>query len=83
MTKETINRYQDIFLKAHNYCEGEHFSGYSLYDSHNSYIPFLKMGKYISFYANQINKRSPINLRKVLGVKKDFNPKGMGLFLNI
>ena len=31
--------------------------------------------------AIQIQKRNPINIRPLIGIKKGFNPKGMGLFL--
>lgn len=63
------------------YCCTREYQGYSLYDSHNGRIPFAAFGPTVSFYANQIVKRSPLNLRPVLGVKKGINPKGMGLFL--
>jgi len=68
--------------QLHQHCVDCSFKGYSLYDSHNSFIPFEKLGKTISFLVNQVVKRSPVNLRKVLGVKKDLNPKGVGLFLH-
>ena len=77
------NYLSESLVKAHQYCVKEDFKGYSLYDSHNSYLPFLKMGKTISFFANQIIKRSQINFRPFLGIKKEYNPKGIGLFLNI
>jgi len=35
----------------------------------------------MSFLINQVIKRSPINFRPLIGVKKLYNPKGMGLFL--
>ncbi len=63
------------------YCLSENYKGYSLYDSHNSPFQFHKLGKTISFLVNQINKRSPINFRRILKIKKGYNPKGMGLFL--
>lgn len=76
-------QYIKIFLKAHSYCIKNNFAGYSLYDSHNSFIPFQKFGKYVSFYMNQFIKRYPINLRPLLGIKKEYNPKGIGIFLNL
>ncbi|WP_419663332.1 hypothetical protein Dvar_36950 [Desulfosarcina variabilis str. Montpellier] len=68
-------------LKLHNYCYKEDYKGYSLYDSHNGYLDFHKFGPNISFISNQIIKRFPINLRRLLGIKKGYNPKGIGLFL--
>ena len=69
-------------VKLHNYCKNHNYKGYSLYDSHTSPIPFDKVGPTISFLINQIVKRSPINIRKIIGVNKAYNPKGMGLFLH-
>lgn len=68
--------------KLEGYISRQEYKGYSLYDSHNSVIPFEKFGHTISFLTNQVVKRSPINLRRVLGVKKGINPKGMGLMLH-
>lgn len=76
------NKYKNVLLSLHNYCRKESFIGYSLYDSHNSFIPFEKFGRSISFYVNQIIKRSPINIRPLIGVKKGINPKAYGLLLN-
>ena len=67
--------------KLNDLCKTENYKGYSLYDSHNSPIPFYKLGSKLSFIINQIIKRSPINIRPIIGVKKEYNPKGMGLFL--
>jgi hypothetical protein len=64
-----------------NYSEKESYSGYSLFDSHTSPIPFNKFPHKVSFLINQVIKRSPVNLRPLIGIKKQFNPKGMGLFL--
>lgn len=66
----------------HRHCVKESFRGYSLYDSHNSFIPFGKLGTRASFLVNQLVKRSPVNLRKLLGIRKGINPKGVGLFLH-
>ena len=72
---------QDSIIKLHGYCKCNDFKGYSLYDSHNGFIPLGKMGKHISFYGNQVVKRSPVNFRPLMGIKHDINPKGVGLFL--
>ncbi|MDW3193285.1 MAG: hypothetical protein R8G66_13015 [Cytophagales bacterium] len=79
---ETANRLFDHIKKLESYCSKQNYRGYSLYDSHNSVIPFEKFGHWISFLTNQVVKRSPINLRRLLGVKKGINPKGMGLLLH-
>lgn len=82
MDKEEIDLLRGSIQKLHLHCEKEGFKGYSLYDSHNSFIPFEKFGKTISFLTNQVVKRSPVNIRSLLGVKKGINPKGVGLFLH-
>ena len=69
-------------VKLNDFCESVDYKGYSLYDSHNSIFPIKKLGRLPSFYINQIVKRSPINFRPILGVKKGINPKGYGLFLH-
>jgi hypothetical protein len=77
-----MNEIEKSLIKLHNYCKKENYLGYSLYDSHKSPIPFKKFGITLSFLINQVNKRSPINFRKILSVKKGINPKGYGLFLH-
>jgi hypothetical protein len=78
-----IDKIKASFLKGHKYSSSQNYKGYSLYDSHNGVIPFEKFGRIISFYSNQIIKRSPVNFRPLLGIRKGYNPKGVGLFLNI
>lgn len=80
--KSDVPRLKENLKALHDHCVAEKFRGYSLYDSHNSFIPFAKLGHTASFLINQVVKRSPVNLRKVLGVKKGINPKGVGLFLS-
>ena len=67
--------------KLELWCRKNDFKGYDPYDTLNSYIPFKLFGNYISAIAIQIQKRNPINIRPLLGVKKEHNPKAMGLFL--
>ncbi|OGW29179.1 MAG: hypothetical protein A2X59_08095 [Nitrospirae bacterium GWC2_42_7] len=65
------------------YIEQEDFSGYDPYDALNS--PILRAGsfglKYPRIACIQLMKRLPINLRPLLFIRKDYNPKGLGLFL--
>lgn len=63
------------------YVEKENFKGYDPYDTLNGWVPFHWLGKWGPAVATQIQKRNPINIRPLLGIKKDYNPKGMGLFL--
>lgn len=76
----------DSFESLKKYCEEEEFKGYDPYDGLNSTyfqaIPFLPKSKLVRLAFIQLMKRSPVNLRKLCGIKKDFNPKAMGLFLS-
>jgi rhamnogalacturonyl hydrolase YesR len=67
------------------YCEAENFKGYDPYDGLNSRffqkIPVLSKNRIVRLAWIQFFKRSPVNLRSVTGVKKDYNPKALGLFL--
>lgn len=68
--------------KLDEYIINEQYKGYDLYDTLLSPIPFQKFGKWLPIIAIQLQKRNPVNIRPLLGIKKDFNPKGMGLLLN-
>lgn len=72
------------FEKLKSYCEQEQFKGWDPYDGLNSKLfqatPFKNV-RFFRLALIQAFKRSPINLRPILMVKKDYNPKGLGLFL--
>jgi len=77
-------KFNDSFDKLKNYCESEEFKGWDPYDGLNSKIfKFLKMDKVPFFRLAwiQLFKRNPINLRTIMMVPKEYNPKGLGLFL--
>lgn len=71
--------------KLQKYCEEENFKGYDPYDGLNSRlfrsIPFVSKTRFFRLAWIQFFKRSPINVRPVAGIKKEYNPKGLGLFL--
>lgn len=67
--------------KLRAYIESERFKGYDPYDTLNSWVPFHWLGKWGPILAIQFQKRNPINIRPFIGIKKDYNPKAMGLFL--
>ena len=74
---------KQIVAQLSEYCSQENFAGYDPYDGLNSPLTRalsfnLKYGR-IAFI--QAIKRSPLNLRPLLGIKKGHNPKGIGLFL--
>lgn len=67
------------------YCESECFKGWDPYDGLNSRVfqsfPFLKESALCRLIFIQGFKRSPINFRRIALVPKEYNPKGVGLFL--
>lgn len=63
------------------FVEKESYKGYDPYDILTSPLKIKKLGLLPSAIAIQIQKRNPINLRPLAGVKKGINPKGIGLFL--
>ena len=75
----------DALKRLKDYCEREQFKGWDPYDGLNSKvfmsIPGLKNNSYYRLAVIQFFKRNPINLRKIALVPKDYNPKGIGLFL--
>lgn len=68
-----------------SYCESEQFKGWDPYDGLNSKVfqalPFLKNSALCRLAVIQGFKRSPINFRKIAMVPKEYNAKGIGLFL--
>jgi len=58
------------------------YAGYDPYDALNSplfVLPILKSNKLLRFGFQQVFRRIPINLRPLLGIKKEVNPVTLGL----
>ena len=74
------------FLLLKDYCERERFKGWDPYDGLNSKvfqtIPFLKRSALCRLVLIQGFKRCPFNLRRIALVPKEYNSKGIGLFLS-
>jgi hypothetical protein len=74
------------FQKLKSYCEAESFKGYDPFDGLNSKffksIPFISKNRIARLAWIQLFKRSPFNLRTFVGIKKEYNSKGLGLFLS-
>lgn len=73
------------FIKLMNYCEKEQFKGWDPFDGLNSKVlqtilP-LKYSAILRLIVIQGFKRCPWNLRPLFGVPKEYNAKGIGLFL--
>jgi rhamnogalacturonyl hydrolase YesR len=77
---------RNSLIKLTNYCKSEAFRGYDPYDGLNSTlfqaIPVISKIRIARLAWIQLFKRSPLNLRVITGVKKDYNPKALGLFLS-
>ena len=66
------------------YCEQENFKGWDPYDGLNSPIiqkTIFGKSRFIRLAWIQLFKRNPFNLRPFVGIKKEYNPKGLALFL--
>lgn len=75
----------DSFLSLKEYCEAEGYKGWDPYDGLNSRIfqkTPLKHWDLARLAWIQLFKRNQINLRKIFLVPKEYNSKGIGLFLS-
>ena len=74
------------FQKLQSYCEKEQYKGWDPYDGLNSRLfnalPLIRSNRFCRLAWIQFFKRSPVNFRRITGVKKDFNSKGLALFLS-
>jgi hypothetical protein len=76
---------ETVALRLLEYCQSQGFAGWDPYDGLNSRL--FKACKALDFkYARlvfiQLLKRSPINLRSLLLIPKEQNPKAIALFLS-
>jgi len=81
-----INKEEESLSLLRRYCESIDFQGWDPFDGLNS-----KVFNSIALFHNsdlirlawiQFFKRCPINLRQLFKINKDYNPKGLGLFLS-
>ncbi len=79
--QKDLSLYSSSLEKLRYYIEQEGFKGYDPYDTLNSPIKFKYLGKFAAVLALQFQKRNPVNIRPLLGIKKEHNPKALGLFL--
>lgn len=81
----TKNYVESALLELLAYCRENEWAGYDPYDALNSRVlevlPFINW-KLPRLVLTQALKRSPVNLRGVLGVQKKQNAKGIALFLS-
>lgn len=75
---------KNAFKNLIDYCEKESYKGWDPYDGLNSWViqkTPLGRSRFFRLAWIQLFKRNPINLRPFFGIRKDYNPKGLGLFL--
>lgn len=74
------------FNDLKQYCERQNFKGWDPFDGLNSKlfnaIPMISKNRFARLAWIQLFKRNPVNLRRWTGVPKDYNAKGLGLFLH-
>ncbi len=78
------NEVQEATNRLLDYIEREKYAGYDPYDALTSplfNLPLLRKNHLLRFYAQQAVKRSPINLRRLMGVRKRINPVTLGLVI--
>ena len=70
--------------KLETWLKSEQYRGWDPHDGLNS--PLLKAltfkNRYLGIAVFQFFKRCPVNLRPLFGIRKEFNSKGVGLFLS-
>lgn len=74
--------YYPYIHQLHSRLEKAKYKGYDPYDALNMPLPWSRMGRILPILCIQIVKRLPWNLRPLLGIKKGYNPKAMGLLLH-
>ena len=81
--QSTTNSAAETTLRLLNYIESQNYKGYDPYDALNSRLIKLISckSKWLRIIFTQFLRRCPINVRPVLRVKKEHNPKAIGLFL--
>ena len=73
----------EVLKGLRHYVEAADYAGYDPYDALNSPLIRALSGRsrILRMGFTQVLRRSPVNLRPLLGVEKGHNPKGIGLFL--
>src|SRR5688572_8377895 len=76
---------ESSFNKLKAFVEAEGFKGWDPYDGLTSKIfqsiPLIRNSRYSRLAWIQLFKRSPVNFRQITKVPKDYNAKGLGLFI--
>lgn len=74
------------FRKLKHYCESQNFAGWDPYDGLTSKlfrsVPFVRRNRFFRLAWIQLFKRLPLNLRSIVGIRKQHNAKGLALFIS-
>ncbi len=74
------------FIQLKSYVENEDFKGWDPYDGLNSKLfkalPIVRNSRFFKLVWIQLFKKNPINLRSLVGIKKEHNAKGLALFIS-
>src|SRR5262249_26323942 len=74
------------FIRLKAYCEKEEYRGWDPYDGLTSrvfqFVPIVKSSRFCQLAWIQLFKRNPVNLRRLAGIDKNYNAKGLALFLS-
>jgi rhamnogalacturonyl hydrolase YesR len=73
------------FLQLKSFCEKENYKGWDPYDGLTSKVfqtlPFISKNRIARLAWIQFYKRSPLNFRPISLIPKEYNAKGLALFL--
>jgi hypothetical protein len=76
--------FNNALILLNDWIQNQKFLGWDPFDALNS--PIIRKLTFSNRRLGQawvqLFKHSPVNLRPTFGIKKDYNPKGMGLFLS-
>jgi hypothetical protein len=80
------NKILESFRKLSAYCSEQEFKGYDPYDGLTSpffrSLPGISKNRFARLVWIQGFKKSPVNFRPLVGIRKEYNPKALGLFLS-
>lgn len=77
-----IERVREITDKLSEYIQKEEYRGYDPYDGIMSpamRLPLIRTSKIIKLGTQQVVRRLPFDMRRVMGIKKGMNPVTLGL----
>jgi len=81
-----IDTARNSLSRLNSYCKNHNWVGFDPFDGLNSRVfqacPFFKNHKLCRLVFLQLNKKSSVNFRPFLNIKKGRNPKAIGLFLS-